>query len=60
MSCCLDLAMVALGAQNLIDLADEKVVLNGIECSNDLWRTASKANYLFVEQLAAKAPCRYS
>ena len=46
--------LLAVGTLNLIDLADEKGLLNRIEAINDLRRTTFRADRRLVERLAAK------
>ena len=46
--------LLAVGTLNLIDLADEKGLLNGIESLNALRKTTFRADRRLVEQLAAK------
>ncbi len=52
--------LLAVGTLNLIDLADEKGLLNGIESLNDLRRTTFRADRRLVEQLASKILSRRS
>ena len=52
--------LLAVGTLNLIDLADEKGLLNGIESLNALRKTTFRADRRLVEQLAAKILSRRS
>jgi predicted nucleic acid-binding protein len=46
--------LLPVGTLNLIDLADEKGLLNGIEALNDFRRTTFRADRRLVEQLESK------
>jgi predicted nucleic acid-binding protein len=52
--------LLAVGTLNLIDLADEKGLLNGIDALNKLRRTTFRADRRLVEQLEAKIVSRRS
>ncbi len=52
--------LLAAGTLNLIDLADEKGLLNGIDALNKLRRTTFRADRRLVEQLEAKIVSRRS
>lgn len=50
--------LLAVGTLNLIDLADERALLNGVDALSDLRKTTFRAERRLVEQLEAKIASR--